>query len=282
MSEVRTNSITDAAGTGAPDFPNGINAATALIAKVDDTERMRIDSAGNVGIGTAAPAPIGTSVTTLDIEGSLGGGIRFERTSATASEGYLGAFSGEFRLASLGAIPVTFRTDNTERMRIDSSGNVGIGTSSPTAGYRLDVFGQAQIGDGGGNADINFNASSTGRFLVAGTERLRVASAGQIGIGGANYGTSGQVLTSGGSGAAPSWASVGTAIAGFTTASVGAYAFCNNQSGATINESATVAGSSLRLSDSRDVSGSALAGTWRNMGKSIVTGGPATLFLRIS
>jgi hypothetical protein len=171
---------------------------------------------------------------------------------------------------------------NVDRMVIDSSGNVGIGTTSPTAGYRLDVFGQAQIGDGGGNADINFNASSTGRFLVAGTERLRVASAGQIGIGGANYGTSGQVLTSGGSGAAPSWASVGTAIAGFTTASVGAYAFCNNQSGATINEGATVAGSSLRLSDSRDVSGSALAGTWRNMGKSIVTGGPATLFLRIS
>jgi hypothetical protein len=134
MSTVRANSITNSAGSGAPDFPNGINAATALVSKVDDTERMRIDS----------------------------------------------------------------------------SGNVGIGTSSPTAGYRLDVFGQAQIGDGGGNADINFNASNTGRFLVAGTERLRIASAGQIGIGGANYGTSGQVLTSGGSGAAPSWASADT------------------------------------------------------------------------
>ena len=37
------------------------------------------------------------------------------------------------------------------------------------------------------------------------TERLRIASSGQIGIGGANYGTSGQVLTSGGASAAPSW-----------------------------------------------------------------------------
>jgi hypothetical protein len=107
MSEVRTNSITDAAGTGAPDFPNGINAATALVSKVDDTERMRIDS----------------------------------------------------------------------------SGNVGIGTSSPTAGYRLDVFGQAQIGDGGGNADINFNASNTGRFLVAGTERMRIDASGNVLVG---------------------------------------------------------------------------------------------------
>jgi len=38
------------------------------------------------------------------------------------------------------------------------------------------------------------------------SEKLRLASAGQIGIGGANYGTSGQVLTSAGASAAPSWA----------------------------------------------------------------------------
>ena len=66
---------------------------------------------------------------------------------------------------------------------LTSNGNVGIGTTSPTAGYRLDVRGQAQIGDGGGNADINFNASSTGRFLLSGTERMRIAANGNIGIG---------------------------------------------------------------------------------------------------
>ena len=40
------------------------------------------------------------------------------------------------------------------------------------------------------------------------TERLRIASAGQIGLSGANYGTSGQVLTSGGSAAAPTWTTI--------------------------------------------------------------------------
>jgi len=43
------------------------------------------------------------------------------------------------------------------------------------------------------------------------TERFRVGSAGQLGVAGANYGTSGQVLTSGGSGAAPSWTTISAA-----------------------------------------------------------------------
>jgi len=42
-----------------------------------------------------------------------------------------------------------------------------------------------------------------------GTERLRIAAAGQIGLGGANYGTSGQVITSNGSGSAPTWQDAG-------------------------------------------------------------------------
>ena len=45
-------------------------------------------------------------------------------------------------------------------------------------------------------------------FHVNGGERLRIGSAGQIGLAGANYGTTGQVLTSQGASAAPQWASV--------------------------------------------------------------------------
>ena len=44
------------------------------------------------------------------------------------------------------------------------------------------------------------------RFSINNSEKIRFGSAGQLGVGGANYGTSGQVLTSTGSGAAPSWA----------------------------------------------------------------------------
>jgi hypothetical protein len=58
------------------------------------------------------------------------------------------------------------------------------------------------------NTGIFFPAADTIAFTEGGSESLRIGSSGQIGIGGANYGTSGQVLTSGGASAAPSWAAV--------------------------------------------------------------------------
>lgn len=55
------------------------------------------------------------------------------------------------------------------------------------------------------NTGMFFPAADTIAFTAGGTEEFRIGSAGQLGIQGANYGTSGQVFTSGGSGAAPSW-----------------------------------------------------------------------------
>jgi len=54
---------------------------------------------------------------------------------------------------------------------------------------------------------IEFSTTADGASSP--TERLRIGSAGQIGLGGANYGTSGQVITSNGSGSAPTWQDAG-------------------------------------------------------------------------
>ena len=59
-----------------------------------------------------------------------------------------------------------------------------------------------------GNVTGNVNATSNLLLQIGGSEKFRVASSGQLGIGGANYGTSGQVLMSGGSGSAPSWSTI--------------------------------------------------------------------------
>lgn len=50
--------------------------------------------------------------------------------------------------------------------------------------------------------------STTADGASSPTERVRIASTGAIGLSGANYGTSGQVLTSGGSGATPTWTTI--------------------------------------------------------------------------
>ena len=57
------------------------------------------------------------------------------------------------------------------------------------------------IHEGDDNTAIRFPTDDTISFETAGSERLRVGPAGQIGIGGTTYGTSGQVLTSGGASA---------------------------------------------------------------------------------
>jgi len=75
---------------------------------------------------------------------------------------------------------------------------------------QLDVTGDVSIADkiihtGDTNTAIRFPAADTVSFETSGSERFRVASSGQLGIGGANYGTTGQLLTSRGNGAAPTW-----------------------------------------------------------------------------
>ena len=75
--------------------------------------------------------------------------------------------------------------------------------------------GNAQFVNSATTGDTILRGNSTGNILfgIATSEKLRIASAGQIGLGGANYGSSGQVLTSGGASGAVSWTTItGTTI----------------------------------------------------------------------
>jgi hypothetical protein len=81
---------------------------------------MRINSSGNVGIGTGSPN------TKLTVVGAMNFGANVSAPSVDA---------GIFRPAD-GTL--AFVANGTERMRIDSSGNVGIGTTTPTS--KLGVF----------------------------------------------------------------------------------------------------------------------------------------------
>jgi hypothetical protein len=132
---------------------SGSSGTSAGIFKTSGTEVMRLTSAGNVGIGTSSPS------TRLHVSGS-GVAATFNRTDnvAVISLQYNGTQGGYLGTAGTGNI--TFY-DNTgaEKMRLDASGNLGIGTSSPTV--KLDVNG---IVRGSGTSSAFTESSEAGRF----------------------------------------------------------------------------------------------------------------------
>ena len=203
---------------------------------VDANERLRIDSNGNVGIGINNPqgrVHVYSTDTTTYGDGTANlsdnsfiviqndsqvndtySGIQLVSESAAGTTGWW----------SIASVSTATNYDNhlvfhqrtgaatyAERMRIESGGNVGVGTTNPS--QKLEVASGSVYVNGSDGEGLIFNgsmgvfrASSTSlAFNTGGTERLRIAASGQIGIGGANYGTSGQTIVSAGSGAAPAW-----------------------------------------------------------------------------
>lgn len=127
------------------------NISTApIILATSNTERMRIDSSGNVGIGTSTPAgPLDVSGTLsrvyVDSTGSVLGMTR-------PGTNYFGATDASGLLQ--------FITANTTRMTISNAGNVGIGTTAPS--YALEVSGSIKAGTGTGNKGMAILTEGTG------------------------------------------------------------------------------------------------------------------------
>ena len=159
---------------------------TPMTFHANSAERLRITNDGRLGVGIAAPTKL------LDIATATSAdGIRVKSTGNTYNElsfdanrtsagAHIGRIISHWNGTAVSYISMDAGSDTTNK----DDGMIRFWTAA----------------DGNGNY-----------------ERLRIGSAGQIGLGGANYGTSGQVLTSAGSGSVPTWTTIsGTTINGNT------------------------------------------------------------------
>jgi hypothetical protein len=112
------------------------------------TEKARITSAGDVGIGTSSPTNQGAGVTSLDVTGSAGGSLTTKGSSVTGEFLALDAAGGLY-ISTKTSHPMILRTADVERLRITEAGLIGIGTSSPQTKFQI-----------GGVGDANANAAS--------------------------------------------------------------------------------------------------------------------------
>jgi hypothetical protein len=194
--------VIDGGGFPSVEFrgPLAGSAPMVFYAGVGSAERMRIDGAGRVGIGTSTPA---TALEVLGFiqtqSGAFGGGgynIKYNASNAASRSWQLLTDTTAYGDFAIQQSTTQTGSTYTPRFYISAAGNVGIGTTSPT--FNLDVSGGAGngirylnttnsigviIGSDSTSAQVGSVSSHPVQFLVGAVERARIDTSGRLLVG---------------------------------------------------------------------------------------------------
>jgi len=143
----------------------------SLLLKTANTERLRIDSSGNVGIGTSSPSSYNSNGQSLVVAGTGNTGITVSSGTASKSSimfadgtGGTAAYRGSLKYDH-SSDDMILSTATAERMRIDSSGRVLVGISGASGFGQLETTtlateGQCILARTGGNVGIGTTSPS--------------------------------------------------------------------------------------------------------------------------
>ena len=213
MSQLNVDNIQNRTGSGGgPNFPSGITVAVGQTAYIHGN--LRVDGTETI-----------VNTETLNVaDKTVGIGSTSNASNTTADGSGIEVFASHTQTGN----NKTLTWGNTANSWEFGPNDVGlkVGTGVTIYGGTGIVSATSFKGDGSQLTGIDATAIQTGntsvqtvdtgsdghvKMTTEGGERVRVGPAGQIGLGGANYGSSGQVLKSGGSAAAPTWGDAGGA-----------------------------------------------------------------------
>ena len=164
--KVTNNASTQGIEVGISNAGDGVinvQDAAALRLFTSDAERLRITSAGDVGIGTSSPdyklQVVGAQNSTIvAFNDSSAGDSDRNLLFSSSSNGQIWNINSQGASGSFGQL--SFSTNNTERMRIDSSGNLLVGTA--TANGKISVVGdQISVGTSAGSGALGIQIKGT-------------------------------------------------------------------------------------------------------------------------